>query len=315
MIYYFCFDNSKPTGGNKIAYRHVELLNELGIEASIVHRNSGFYYSQFIHKPPSVGLAELRLRPSDLFVLPEDLGPALNTIAPGIKKVIFNQNAYNSFRGYNISEALFPPYLSPEYVATLVVSEDNQKYLEFAFPGLQCFRLHISFRQDLFCCTQLDRKQKQLCFMTRKNAGDVAQVIGQLRARNNLDQWRFVAIENASEDEVASIMADSALFLTFGHPEGISLSNMEAMSCGCLVIGYSGMGCREYFDAGYCREVPFGDITKFVKVVEEVASVFEEDRTSFDVAVGRSINYVRSTFSPTQERSDLLMAFQSILKD
>lgn len=315
MIYYFCYDNAKPTGGNKITYRHVEILNQHGFHASVVHQSADFKYSQFSHSPPSIGMADLRLRPEDLFVLPEDLGPALNTIAPGVKKVIFNQNAYSSFRGYKLFDAQSPPYLHPDMLATLVVSEDNKHYLETAFPGLSCFRLRISFQQDVFFCADLSQKKRQLCFMTRKNSSDVVQVIAQLRQRGRMQGWRFVALENASEKQVSDVMRDSALFLSFGHPEGISLSNIEAMASCSLVVGYSGMGCREYYQPGYCLEVPFGDISRFVVAVEKAALLFDSERSDYDAHVLRSQTYAMTTFSPQNELGDLMQFYSDILRN
>lgn len=312
MIYYFCFDNSKPTGGNKIAYRHVEALNELGFEACIVHQNENFEYTQISHKPPITNLKQLRLNVNDIFVLPEDLGPALNSIAPGIKKVIFNQNAYNSFKGYKLFDSRMPPYVSREYIACLAVSEDSRLYLETAFPGVCCHRIHISFRQELFSCKDLSAKQRQICFMTRKNQSDVIQVISQLRIRNNLSGWNFQAIENATEEEVARIMIDSTIFLAFGHPEGFGLSSLEALSAGCNVIGYSGIGGREFFGACFCSEIPFGEITNFVKTVEYSAAYHEKNRAQFEEAIKHSQKYVQMAYSPRREKEDLLAVYRSI---
>lgn len=84
--------------------------------------------------------------------------------------------------------------------------------------------------------------------MTRKNQADVVQVVSALKSRRRLQGWQFQAIENCSSSEVAAILKDSCIFMSFGYPEGISLSNLEAMLSGCWVVGYSGMGCREYFD-------------------------------------------------------------------
>ncbi len=313
MIYYFCYENASPTGGNKITYRHAELLNEMGLQAAVVHKNQNFRYTQFAHQPPVVGLKQLRLTPKDIFVLPEDLGPALNRIAPGIRKVIFNQNAYNTFRQFSPADQLLPPYLHPEFLATFVVSEDNRIYLESAFPGLKCKRLHISFRREIFQCADLAQKKRQICFMTRKNTQDVNQVLLQLHSRGLLKGWAFKAIENATELEVAQAMRESALFMAFGHPEGISLSNIEAMASGCRVVGYSGMGCREYFSPGYCQEIPFGDITTFVTEVERLAHEFEGHRSTFNATVKSAQSYATTTFSVERERADLLEAFTGLL--
>ena len=48
--------------------------------------------------------------------------------------------------------------------------------------------------------------------------------------------------------------------MSFGHPEGLSLSNLEALACGCKVIGYSGRAGKEYFSHTDSDEITFGDI-------------------------------------------------------
>lgn len=134
MIYYFCYDNLRPTGGSSVIYRHVHLLNEAGFNAAVVHQKADFVLpGHESNAPPVVGSLQLDLKPSDILILPGDLGPGLNHVAPGIRKIIFNQNAYHSFRGYEINSLILPPYNDPECVATLVVSEDNKRYLECFF--------------------------------------------------------------------------------------------------------------------------------------------------------------------------------------
>lgn len=41
-ILYFCFASPQPTGGDKVIYRHVALLNQLGFKAWVVHPQTGF---------------------------------------------------------------------------------------------------------------------------------------------------------------------------------------------------------------------------------------------------------------------------------
>jgi hypothetical protein len=314
VIYYFCYDNLRPTGGSAVIYRHVQLLNRAGLDAAVVHQKADFVLPGYeLNPPPIIGSLQLELRPSDLLVLPGDLGPGLNQVAPGIRKILFNQNAYHSFRGYDINSSSLPPYGDPEYIATLVVSEDNRRYLEHLFPGVSCRRLHISFDHELFDCPDLGVKGKQIAFMTRKNFADVVQVIGALRSRQRLRDWRFKAIENCSPTEVAEILRDSCIYASFGGPEGISLSNLEAMLSGCWVVGYSGMGCREYFDQNLCEEVPFGDIVAFVDAVERAAHQYESDRARFNGCVVSAQGYVRDTYSEEKECSELIDFYSSLL--
>jgi glycosyltransferase involved in cell wall biosynthesis len=45
---------------------------------------------------------------------------------------------------------------------------------------------------------------------------------------------------------VAAALAASHLFLAAGFPEGCPLPPLEAMACGCVVVGYAGCGGYDY---------------------------------------------------------------------
>jgi glycosyltransferase involved in cell wall biosynthesis len=312
-IVYFCFANQRPTGGNKIIYRHVEVLRSLGFDAYVLHPRAGFRYLDIGHSPPLLDPGSLRLHSDDLLVLPEDSGPRLFGSTRGQRRVIFNQNAYYTFRGFEGLEGPLPPYLDPEVVATLVVSEDNRRYITHAFPGVSCRRLHLSLNLDRFAPVPFHAKRRQICYMTRKNAQDVAQVLQILRSRGVLKGWGLQPIAGCTEAEVARIMGASQFFLTFGHPEGISLSNLEAMACGCRVIGYSGMGCREYFVDNLAREIPVGDVVAFARAVEEELAAAEADSSEIATRAAGGTAHVRRCFSPEAERADLAEAFRMLV--
>lgn len=228
-------------------------------------------------------------------------------------KVVFNQNAYHYFRGYEMASDEMPPYLSPEYVGVLVVSEDNRRYLEAFFPGVRVCRIHISFDLESFFCPDLALKQKSIALMTRKNPADAAQVVMALRSRSVLDGWSLRVIQDLPASEVVNIMQESAIYMSFGYPEGIGLSNLEAMIAGCKVVGYSGMGCREYFDGILCVETPFGDIVSFVEAVERLALSFKRERAAFNRDVLAAQAYVRETYSAEREKCELLAFYAGIL--
>jgi len=312
-IFYYCGNNRAPTGGHKIIYRHVEILCDLGFDAAVFHPRAGFRYDEISHSPPVVSVSDMGLTRGDVMVLPEDGGPGLRKCAPGLRKVLFNQNAYRSFRSFGDLKGELPPYLDPEFVATLAVSEDNRRYLEYAFPGLECRRIHVSLDFSRFSLVPASRKRNQIAFMTRKNGPDVAQVLQIMRSRKALTNWRLTPIENQDEVGVARIMGEAKIFLAFGYPEGISLSNLEAMARGCRVIGYSGMGCREYFVEDLCVEVPMGDIIAFVRAVEAEMARFDAGSPTLLASLETAARYVQERYSPQAERADLLDVFRGLL--
>ena len=74
-----------------------------------------------------------------------------------------------------------------------------------------------------------------------------SRVINLLKFRGALAGWTVQPIDKMSPPQVAEMMRQSAFFLSFGHPEGFPIPPLEAMACGCVVVGYHGRGGREYF--------------------------------------------------------------------
>jgi hypothetical protein len=142
--------------------------------------------------------------------------------------VVLNQNAYYSFMGYPLLQEAKTPYMHPEVVAAIVVSQDSKEYLEYVFPKLPVYRIKYSIDPKLYYIA--GRKKKQICFMPRKNVEDARQVLNILRYRKALNGWKVVAIEKKRQAEAAEILRDSLVFLSFGHPEGFGLPPAEAMA-------------------------------------------------------------------------------------
>ena len=313
MLYYFCYENKRPTGGNKICYRHVELLNRLGIEAAILHPRSSFRFTQLSHQPPIVGFDTVHLSANDVLILPEDLGPTHLNIAPRIPRIVFNQGVNNMFKKYSLMDDRPLVHQLKSVVGCFTVSDENTRYLSFAFPKLNVERLILSLDLDLFDGGDRSQKQREISFISSKNSADVIQVVNLLRMRGVCQGWRFTPIHGMSEGEVADTMKRSALFLSFGHPEGLCLANLEAMASGCKLIGYSGLGGREYFGEDLAYEISVGDIQHFVKSVEESVLEYEKDRDMFISKSAISQAYIHENYTPKREQESLVRALRSLL--
>jgi len=61
--------------------------------------------------------------------------------------------------------------------------------------------------------------------------------------------WTWDVIEGRSEAETARALGEASVFLSLARLEGMSMSLLEAMACGCIVAGFTGVGPREYATA------------------------------------------------------------------
>jgi hypothetical protein len=339
-VYYWCPDDDRPYGGVRAIYRHVDILNANGVPAFVLHERSPFRCSWFANNTPvayralgprlpmpataartlrrarrTIGLepeATIRLGSEDVLAVPETMAFSEMEFASGVPKVIFNQGAYVTFRNWPPEiDFEHSPYGSPDVLAVLTTSVDGQRYLRVAFPELRVLRARYSVDPTLFHGES--EKESLVAFMPRKNRDSSKQVLLQLDLRGALAGWEVVAIDRMSETEVAEVLNRSSVFLSFGHPEGFGLPPLEAMRCGCIVIGYHGMGGREYFRPPRALPIPFGDITLYVETVERVLGAFQRDPEPLLVRAREAARFVADEYSPEREVDEVLRAWREIL--
>jgi glycosyltransferase involved in cell wall biosynthesis len=305
-VYYLSPDTPVPTGGLRVAYRHVDLLNRAGVDAAILHHRDGFACRWFEHSTRVVGAPSASLGPDDVLVVPEIYGQFLGELPAGPRVVIFSQNAYLTFDRV-------PPGTPLRYdrvAAAMTVSPDSADYLRFAFPGLSVSVITNAVDPAVFHPGDAPAGRR-LAVMPRRRPEDADQVLRLLGDR--LDGWEVVTISGASERETAALMRSSAIFLAFGQQEGFGLPPAEAMACGCYVIGFPAFGGREIFDPAFSRPVPDGDVLTFAREVDAALRSFERDPAAMRSLAARGGEHVRRTYSPERQRDELL-AFMDELR-
>lgn len=109
------------------------------------------------------------------------------------------------------------------------------------------------------------KKELRIAWMPRKNkhlALQVRRIFEALTRQAGCRAATWVAIENLPPVGVARVLRAADVFLATGFPEGFGLPPLEAMACGCLVAGFTGMGgwdyMRQALPGGFrpCFELP-----------------------------------------------------------
>lgn len=289
-------DINRPIGGVKQLHRTAELLQELNHDCTIVQEDQ-FFHPKWFHSSVNTMarktfLALTSLDPAfDFIILAETFLPAVNSIFPDIKKIIFNQNSSYSFglpgtrRVLSIDQTI-DLYASPQISQVWTVSLYDRDFLSTCI-GFPTERLHL-------IANGLDRnyssfhstsKFKQIVYMPRKNSSDSEILIRLLGRHPSLTGWEILPIQNCTHDEVISIFARSLIFLSFGHPEGFGLPVAEAMACGCSVVGYSGLGGRELFQSKLALStsvnLEYGDLCGFFDGIFRIQSLLLNSKKKF----------------------------------
>src|SRR5262245_24139098 len=92
-LYYLAPHLTAPSGGVRNIYRHVDTLNDAGIDATVVHSKPGFRATWFDNQTRVMDAAGVSVEPSDVLVIPECYGPGLRGLPAERRVVIFNQAA------------------------------------------------------------------------------------------------------------------------------------------------------------------------------------------------------------------------------
>jgi glycosyltransferase involved in cell wall biosynthesis len=229
-----------------------------------------------------------------------------------VPKVIFNQNPYETFLG-RTDPAMTVPYTHPDFLATIVVSEDSRDYLAYTFPKHPVYRVHNAVSPELFYPGT--PKKRQIAYMPRKMASDANQILAILRCRGALANYQVVPIEKRSEAETAAILRESKIFLSFSMQEGSPMPPLEAMACGCIVVGYDGLGGREYLTDPWAIAVPQENVVAFARAIESVIQELAIDSTKLDAMAQGAAAMVRELFSPAREEADVVQAWRAILEN
>jgi glycosyltransferase involved in cell wall biosynthesis len=305
-VYYLCPDHAAPSGGVRAIYRHVDLLNEAGIDAAVLHHRTGFSCRWFEHSTRVVGAPEVTLSPRDLLVVPEIYGPYFDRLPQGPRLVAFNQNAYLTFARLAPGQGLS----YERFEAAMTVSEDSAEYLRFAFPGLAVSVVPNSVDCETFRpATQLPANR--LAMMPRKRRDEADQIIRLLGAR--LDRWQVVDIESRPEAEVAALLREAPIFLALGRQEGFGLPAAEAMASGCYVVGFPGFGGREIFDPAYSAPVEDGDVLAAAQALAAALDLYGSRPEELRAAGLRARQGVEATWSAARQRQVLLEFHRSLL--
>jgi hypothetical protein len=309
--------NTVAFGGVPVIYSVVDWLNDARIDAAIVHSRRGPRSTWIENDTRIVYAGDVRLSYPDVVVFSEFRAfDSVARLPPGIPFVILDQAAYLTFKELPLGTSLArSPYTRPGLLAIVTVSEDSRRLLSASFPDSCVERIHVGIDSGMYRPPENGEKRRQIAFQTQKGRASLGYVLYSLKARGALDGWRLVPLQAMSTRDVAHALHDAAIYLSCGDEIGESLARLpaEAMSCGCLVVGYSGHGGDEFFRPEFCFRVQDGDMRGLLSTTERVLGSYEGERERF-WSMGRSASqFIAERYTRARERNDAVDVFGRIL--
>ena len=240
IIFLAPFRKNEISGGIKTFHRHAELLAEIGFDAW-VYQPDGL--PSWLESRAKL-LTRLNAGADDVLVFPEALnGPLLDLLQLQARKILFSQAHY-----YTLFNPIPPERygsLGFERVAcqSLVAKGFLERVLSLSdIAVLPCFVDPALFHPR--------DKRNQIAVIPKKLPREAAaiQKIFTLKYPE-LAGTGWEIIDNRSERETAEIFGRSAAVLSLPFLESFGLVPLEAMSCGAIVVGFTGYGGQEYATA------------------------------------------------------------------
>lgn len=257
VTYFLCPDVPNATGGVTKIYEFAAALKNAGQDVAVVHQDPQYRPNWFATAVPIVGRRNTVVGVNDLLVVPEYMSTLLPQLE-GCAKVILNQ-AFSSPGAIWFQDELV--------CSNVVTSQYIHRYIQFVHPQTVLFPIQLGYDKLVFNAIHAFKK-KQVAYMPRRRGEVSKRIIQALERKGALDGWTVVAIDALPAQDVARVLRESMIFLSFSQREGFGLPPLEAMACGCLVVGFHGLGGAEFFDSTYCYPIPEDDICTFQETLE-----------------------------------------------
>lgn len=188
---------------------------------------------------------DLDLGPDDCWIVPDGWINGLSFgLKAGARCVLYCQSWTYLFNG--LPENVCWRDLPVEFLA---VSHPVAWFLEKVLGRQPAIvRPYIDPQMFYFSETKPAAPPVRVAFMPRKNNALVTQIqrIVQERRPDLFARIIWVRIEGESREGVGKILRSCHVFLASAFPEGFSLPPLEAMVCGCIPVGFTGLGGWDY---------------------------------------------------------------------
>jgi hypothetical protein len=305
-IYYVLGDYAPPSGGVRRMYRHVHLLNRLGFDAKLLHQQKPFVTTWHGYRVPTGWVSDgFTLRAEDAVVVTENSPALLRGLrAARCRRVVcalawaphlLKLEPGETWAGLGVNEVITP---SP------VVAD----YLRWRF-GLEATVIGNTVDAALYVHRR-EEKSDSIAYMPRKNpAGPILR--SAYARRPPFERWRWAECRDLEHAEYARVLRAARIYLPPSAMEGLNHSVLEAMACGCLVVGYHGGGGRAFMRGSgpeqNCVLVENGDLPAYGPILEGVLRELERDPRAYDAVIANAV----ATARPFQDESAELRSLES----
>jgi glycosyltransferase involved in cell wall biosynthesis len=261
-IFYLTPNNQKPCGGVLINYLHCYFLQKNGYNAFPLTTYEE-PLSWFDHSIPHKTIKEVgtRLNKNDIVVASE-VFPYGGLRFKNAYKIMFAQNwqtihhDYPQPKWYNYKKRRnkynraglrknHNSYKDLGYNEIISVSDYVTDYIQETM-NLPAYTIPNGIDLNKFTYNPNKREKNKVLCLPRKNHHDIQKIKELVMKKIDPQSISWEIVHDIPQEQLINKYHECDIFLSTGYPEGFGLPHLEAMACGCLVVGFTGGGANMF---------------------------------------------------------------------
>lgn len=230
----------KPIGGIKVIYQHCILLKELGytVYPVLMGKYKGNFFGYELDYKTQKQIKK-SLKNDDVVVATEFLPYQGLLFEPAIK-LLFMQNWVNIKKRLKNTD-VEKSYLDLGYDHVITCGQYCTNLVN-EYMGIPSTPITNGIDHHKFHSVPHKRIPNRILALSRKKPEDLAEIIHLTKHLN----YDFIVVDSLTEEQLIQEYQRADIFLATGYPEGFGLPPLEAMFCGCVVVGFTGGGASEF---------------------------------------------------------------------
>jgi hypothetical protein len=248
-LYFFTLDTKgNPTAGIANIYEHVKLLNDLGLNACILHEKNDYKLKGDENGPglgdwlgeeyaalPHVSIegGTLNVGPADFIIIPEIFSNIMDQVKGfPCKKIVFSQSYDYLLELLGVGKRWNTDFGFHEVITTSV---KQAQYLTNLFPSIRTYVVPVSIPSYF---KDSDKPKQPVVSIVTRNHGDAAKIAKSFYLQYPVYKWiTFKELRGLPRQQFATELANSCLAVWVDDQSGFGTFPLEAIECNTPVIG------------------------------------------------------------------------------
>ncbi|MDA1310901.1 MAG: hypothetical protein O2985_15005, partial [Proteobacteria bacterium] len=188
---------------------------------------------------------------NDIVVLPEGWHNYIERFGSSpLRTIVFCQNSYYIYDGLGDARSYEELGVDRVFCGSEFMAKGLKEQLGYENTPMVPYAIDPEIYRPL-------GKLRQVAYMPRKMPLEAGFVRGEFkRLFPDLADVPWVKIENMAEAEAATVMGESAVFVSFNRLDALGLPPLEAMSSDCILAGFLGGGAGGVWHRSWCKNDP-----------------------------------------------------------